>query len=339
MNNREEIVNKIKDIVNKVKKTIFNKAFNERNIKRDSFIIAGLVILVAVIVGINVKKMHHQKQLIAKADAVASSYVNEEFQKQSRDKIKSIQSQISTDSWKEYQTKWYGFKIKYPKDWKRPIVGVSIGNSGAEYKYGFRKGDDTNNKYVGFDVVVYSIKKIKELNNTAEFPSLKTGLIRESESCETIEGRLIETGDYAAEEIYVPLNDSCYNSTLFFSITRGQYIYNIVPIVKDDIEVCGDLMIEITDNLPEFFVAISFFENIDIVRPKSKLNPKINAPMPVSYKKDSLGRKICAKDDDKPSKSKKDKGKHLDMECCLDPDEYPNPHCYYSSKKYGKYLK
>jgi hypothetical protein len=60
--------------------------------------------------------------------------------------------------------------------------------------------------------------------------------------------------------------------------------------------------------------------------------------MPFIYKADSLGRKVCGTKNDKPSKSNKNKGKHLDMECCLDPDEYPNPNCYYDPKKYGKYL-
>jgi hypothetical protein len=48
---------------------------------------------------------------------------------------------------------------------------------------------------------------------------------------------------------------------------------------------------------------------------------------------------VCAKKNDKPGKSNKGKSKHLDMECCLDPDEYPNPWCYYPPEKYGKYLK
>lgn len=67
--------------------------------------------------------------------------------------------------------------------------------------------------------------------------------------------------------------------------------------------------------------------------------PKITAPKPAAEtKRDALGRMICAKDNDKPSKSKKHKGINMDMECCLDPDEYPNPWCYYPPEKYGKLL-
>ena len=66
--------------------------------------------------------------------------------------------------------------------------------------------------------------------------------------------------------------------------------------------------------------------------------PRLRAEMPNSFKRVN-GRLVCDKKNDHPGKSKKNKGKHMDMECCLDPDEYPNPNCYYDSDKYGKYLK
>ncbi len=67
---------------------------------------------------------------------------------------------------------------------------------------------------------------------------------------------------------------------------------------------------------------------------------KSSARMPASFAV-SGGRRVCEKKNDKPGKSKvNNKGKvHMDMECCLDPDEIPNPHCYYDPGKYGKYMK
>jgi hypothetical protein len=42
------------------------------------------------------------------------------------------------------------------------------------------------------------------------------------------------------------------------------------------------------------------------------------------------GKLVCAKKNDKPRKSLNgNKRGHLDMECCLDPDETPNPWCTY----------
>ncbi|NTW29737.1 MAG: hypothetical protein HGB34_03110 [Candidatus Moranbacteria bacterium] len=73
-------------------------------------------------------------------------------------------------------------------------------------------------------------------------------------------------------------------------------------------------------------------------KPVTISRPAIQAPMPKSYRVVD-GKMVCAKKHDKPGKSKKNKKKHMDMECCLDPDETPNPHCYYPPEKYGKYLK
>lgn len=53
------------------------------------------------------------------------------------------------------------------------------------------------------------------------------------------------------------------------------------------------------------------------------------APLPVSAKKVD-GRYVCAKKHDRGQKSDKNKRGHIDRECCLDPDEVPNPHCTYS---------
>jgi hypothetical protein len=63
-----------------------------------------------------------------------------------------------------------------------------------------------------------------------------------------------------------------------------------------------------------------------------------DAPMPYIYKMKD-GRRVCSTKHDNPGKSRKNKKTHMDMECCLDPDETPNPHCHYPEEKYGKYLK
>jgi len=78
-------------------------------------------------------------------------------------------------------------------------------------------------------------------------------------------------------------------------------------------------------------------------RPKAVIMPPVskrvnNAPRPISYKRNADGLRVCAKRGDHPSKSDTKKKKHMDMECCLDPDEYPNPNCHYPTSKYGKYL-
>ncbi len=105
---------------------------------------------------------------------------------------------------------------------------------------------------------------------------------------------------------------------------------------KKSSELCGKDPKD--EELDKDLARLDYLERLK--KAKSVNRPKIiNARSPAVYKTDSLGRKVCDKSNDKPSKSDKGKGRHMDMECCLDPDEYPNPHCYYPSGKYGKYLK
>lgn len=65
--------------------------------------------------------------------------------------------------------------------------------------------------------------------------------------------------------------------------------------------------------------------------PNSVRIPLSVAPPIRSDTKKIDGKKVCKHRKDKPVKSKKNhKGKiHVDEQCCLDPDEIPNPRCYY----------
>lgn len=321
------------------------------NIKRDANIILVVILIAVIFLGLDryvsfFKSKFQDRQneigmlpieeLVSEADREA---INNQFEELNVRKIETIQEKIDTSAWKDYQSNWYGFKIKYPQDWKAPVVQPNSKISSAVYRVFFATNNQENKNFRGFDVAIYDIAKTKEFFQTDEFPELKDASLKDAESCKNIEGHMIETGDYPAEEIYIPQGDDCYDSVLFFSVVNGQYIYNMVPRLKDDAVMNGDLTVAVSDNLPEFFEVVSSFENINIVRPKPKpVAPKITAPMPVSYKVVG-GRLVCANKNDKPSKSDKGKGRHLDMECCLDPDEYPNPHCYYDVAKYGKYLK
>lgn len=265
----------------------------------------------------------------------------EDAVEQEKADVVSILEKIDMSSWVSYQNTWYGIFLKYPNDWKEPIVRKTIAGVDWEQQIQFRfKQTNEENPFEGFDVVVYNVAKVKQLSDTEEYPKLKNEELNNDQNCVTIEGHLLETGDYTAEEIYVPINDDCYNSSLFFSNTRDKYIYNLVPKLKEGIGLSGDPSDEIVNHMPDFFGVASTLQLVDIVRPKPApaLAPKITAPKPVSYKIEG-GKMVCAKKKDHPSKSDKKKGKHLDMECCLDPDEYPNPWCYYPPSKYGKYLK
>jgi hypothetical protein len=69
----------------------------------------------------------------------------------------------------------------------------------------------------------------------------------------------------------------------------------------------------------------------NVKNPNSVRIPLSAAPPILSDTKTVNGKKVCKHGHDKPVKSKKNhKGKiHIDEQCCLDPDEIPNPRCYY----------
>lgn len=71
---------------------------------------------------------------------------------------------------------------------------------------------------------------------------------------------------------------------------------------------------------------------------KIETKSQVKAIALAAYKKDEKGRLVCSKKNDKPSKSDSNKKGHMDRECCLDPDEVPNPRCYYPVSKYGDLL-
>ena len=255
---------------------------------------------------------------------------------------------ISTADWKTYSNSWYGFSLKYPPNWKPPVAANPIlstknssGNTAPdqwEKKYFFaRPTDEPEDNLLGFDLFVYDLKKVSELRNTAQFPKVKESFSENPVSCNlNIGGHLIESTDFTAEEIHVPQKDKCLENTFFFTLVSERYIFNLIPKFKDNFSSEKDVRNEVITDLPDLFGAATSLNLIDIKRPIPK--PKITAPMPAAYAMVG-GRMVCNKKNDKPSRSDKTKHRHMDMECCLDPDEYPNPHCYYDSGKYGKYLK
>lgn len=258
--------------------------------------------------------------------------------------------EIDTADWKSYSNSWYGFALKYPPNWKPPVAvnptKVSRNNNANgnpapenwEKKYFFARPEgEYFDSITGFDVFIYDIAKVNELRNTNQFPLVKPSFSENPVSCNLdIEGHLVENEEFSAEEIYVPLDDKCLENTFYFFLTGESYILNLVPHFEENYSTSQDIKRKTAESLPDFFGVATTLELIDIKRPAPK--PKITAPMPVSFKIVN-GRMVCDKKNDKPSKSKKTKHKHLDMECCLDPNEYPNPHCYYDPAKYGKYLK
>lgn len=331
-NNRCKLIEKLKSFSS----LVFSKMTHRVNLRRDIVIVSVFVVFVSIILASNayvfpaiVKK--GEEFLVnnrEKRNMLSEEQIYEE--------VRLVQEGINSDGWKSHRSQWYGFELKYPENWAKPVSKAGTREAKWEYIYQFRKANiEENNPYLGFDLKVYNLNQNKNFFETEEFSLLNKDV--PNEDCQNIDGHIIETGDYPAEEIYIQPNDACYSPTLFFSFTKGEYIYSIMPVLKDALSEAADPRIEVVDNFPEFFTVASTLNPIDIVRPRIVPKPRITAPMPVAFKRVG-GRLVCDKKDDNPGKSNQNKKKHLDRECCLDPDEYPNPHCYYDPKKYGKYL-
>ncbi|MDI6777729.1 MAG: hypothetical protein QMD77_00900 [Patescibacteria group bacterium] len=237
---------------------------------------------------------------------------------------------IDTTAWDTYQNKWYGFEIQHPDSWKNNTQYKTATEKSAVYEtiYKFRKdGDDASDTFEGYDVKIYPVKKVKSLENTNDV-HMKDGAPEDKSECRLSEEMNFGPEGYYFQKVSIKENNPCFEPAYFYSLTKGDYIYNIVPAVGESGERFSDPEKETTRMFPEYKEAVLDFKFIPIVRPKPKSNPKITAKRPVSAKV-AGGKLVCAKKNDKPRKSKQNKPGHLDLECCLDPDETPNPWCAY----------
>jgi len=243
----------------------------------------------------------------------------------------TIAEPIDTTSWDTYQNKWYGFEINHPDSWKNNTQYKTATEKSARYEtiYKFRKdGDGEGDIFSGYNVIVYSAQKVKNIEDTNEIRK-KDDISENTNNCFFSEEVNLGSENNQYQKVSIKDDNACYEPAYFYNISEGNYVYNIVPAVKEDTEKLSNPEEEANKYFPEFKEAVSSFRFIPITRPQVKLKPKITARKPVSAKIVG-GKLVCAKKNDHPRKSRNGNKKgHLDLECCLDPDEMPNPWCAY----------
>ncbi len=237
---------------------------------------------------------------------------------------------IDITEWDTYQNKWYGFEIDHPDAWKNNIQYRQANEKSARYEtmYKFRKSDPGEEDiFIGYDVVIYLKRKVENIESTNDVHK-KEDAPEDLRGCDISESEIIGEEKQVFWKVSIADDNPCYEPAYFYSLEKGDYIYNIVPAINEKKEKFDNPGEMTALHFPEYKTAVETFEFIPIVRPKPKPKPVITAKRPVSAKLVN-GKLVCAKKNDKPKKSDKNPPGHMDMECCLDPDEVPNPWCTY----------
>jgi len=212
-----------------------------------------------------------------------------------------------TANWKIYRDDLTGFSVKYPNRWDDPEVKKA--NSGQKFlEYvSFDNGlETTNSQYKGFKIYVYNANKIAGPANTdnlvAKNPN--TFEVNNCSKAEFYEATAGEAG-YPAQEVDIDNNDRCFQAAYFYSFTRQDYLYNIVPeIGEQDTPIKAGIKPGIISAFPKFFELIS---TISVPEKEPAQEEVATPPKPVIKKAPprrtliSLGR--CRHKNDHPQKS------------------------------------
>lgn len=227
--------------------------------------------------------------------------------------------------WQVFKNDQYDFTIKYPTDWE--YVQEMPAGPGAKYKLkvSFWYKLATKNNMKGVDVYVYEGNEFSNL-------ALTDAVIRKNpnaspQTLNQFSDVTIGEKNYPAKEVYILNNSAFFKNTYFYSLTKDNYTYTIVPTLGKGVSsgLVYDGKKEVALYLPEFFDMLSTFEFNEIV--PNPIENKISIPHRVY-----ISKPMCANKNDHPQYSKQHKGLHMDEDCCMDPDEWPNPRCAYSAK-------
>jgi len=238
-----------------------------------------------------------------------------------------------TTKWKTYKDDLSNFSMKYPDDWPDPKIQKTAGD-GEKFlrKITFDNGlDSANSLYRGFEVYIYNAQKISGPVGTDNLVP-KDQTTYSQNTCDKAEFGEATFGEesYPGQEVDVGDDDACFKETYFFSLNRNDYVFNILPeIAQNKNPISEESKAQIISGFPKFFEILSTIiipEKVKVDKPPSAAAPA-KKPLPPRRVLAPLGR--CPHKNDHPRKSKTKKHRHMDEDCCMDPDEWPNPRCQY----------
>lgn len=307
----------------------FKKVFLPRNIlkhkKEIKEIFAGIVAFLALVVMAFSAKQYSD---IKKAENTPVPTI---FVPNKKNKV------LDTSDWKTYKDGKYNFEIKYPPCWTDPRAKI-INDKDFVYQYevdfgteATLNGDDNE----GYSIYVNKRDSSDENIDLGECIASQSG---------------IQTNESGVENecLLYKLKESEEGSQYYsYQFIGKDFEYNLVPALKGD----SSLSSVKTKSLPQFEAASNTFtldfEAIEAIKKKNaeKLRQQAIAAAAAAEKariiaqyKPSTRKLVCVEKNIRPSKSDA-KGKHIDEDCCPDPDEWPNLRCHYKPSDYNIMLK
>jgi len=235
-----------------------------------------------------------------------------------------------TANWKVYENQNYNFSIKYPPDWQAPKETHSNSQSKYLLKVSFDSQADSKGKnQTGFDVFIYASSRFSSYLGTDNLVKKNENI--DTNDCPRFDDITLGQSGYLAKEINAPVSDPCWDETFFYSLAKDGFLYNIVPrpVNKYDFKNF-DEKITLTKTLPQFFDVVS---TLNLAKKENPVQTSIRLAVSPPKPRFTSGAR-CPKKNDHPGYSKT-KGKHMDEDCCPDPDEWPNPRCAYSGGGLG----
>jgi len=255
--------------------------------------------------------------------------------------IQELLKEKEVESWRTYQNKAYGFEIKYPQEWPAPAVSGQQTGYKFRYKVTLREKSDSGEPSNGLDIYIYRNAQPNNKTLKADYTDnlvVKDMAAVDYSNCNVMEVFSIGTEEYPAAQVYALNNDPCFHEAYFFSLKKGFYIYDIVPFLKSGINYDGyDGEKKVNAEFPDFYKVMATL-NFPVVK-QTVTNPVTNTATQKSTKPKVEAPKVsggirCPEKIQHPHKSAT-KGKHMDEDCCPDPDEWPKPGCAYSAHDYS----
>ena len=308
------------------------KKFSRRLTNRENITALGLLVAVAGVVA-----------MLAGVVFVSAEYNGMKTAKDSKhnayeDEIREL-SGITTNlepvpdlttNWKTFSSEKYKVSIKYPSDW---TAGEQTTDPVGKY---LDKISFTNNRafsqYQGFEIFVYDSSKYKDPAATDNL--VKKDPAANTSDCSSFDDITLGEEQYPAKEINIAASNPCYKETFFYSLTKGQFTYNLIPHFGNSFNIAGyNDKISLIKVFPRFYDIVSTI-NISSDESIVGTSRKFFAAAAKPRVMFTAGAR-CSHKNDHPSYSNKGKGKHMDEDCCPDPDEWPNPRCAYSGSQLG----